>query len=210
MEPRDPVLFDARAALREVNASAWALDLGVLSGGLRVEAEANRPAVAVFEGADRYRLLLVHGATSPPPVVDVGFVLLNPSTADAFRDDPTIRRVKAFASRTAGLGAHVVAVANLYAYRATKPTALSSAMDPIGPRNEAVLRWMSERCRVLVVGFGANREVVDLWHNRAVAMLRGPRGRELVSLGSNKDGSPRHPLYVGGSVPLTVWRAPWE
>ena len=58
------------------------------------------------------------------------FVMLNPSTADAEIDDPTIRRCVGFSKRE---GAGGIAVVNLYAFRATSPADLRQASAPYGP-----------------------------------------------------------------------------
>jgi hypothetical protein len=59
----------------------------------------------------------------------VCFVLLNPSTADETREDPTVRRCIGFA-RSLGYGA--LEVVNLYAYVATDPAELRRAGYPWG------------------------------------------------------------------------------
>ena len=79
----------------------------------------------------RYRLARHWGAGSALP-----FVMLNPSTADADNDDPTIRRCIAFAKRE---GAGGIVVANLFAFRATSPADMLAAPNPFGPENEGHL-----------------------------------------------------------------------
>jgi hypothetical protein len=59
--------------------------------------------------------------------------MVNPSTADAETDDPTIRKVKGFSER-AGYG-HII-VGNLFAFRATDIKQLRTARDPNGPDND--------------------------------------------------------------------------
>ena len=49
---------------------------------------------------------------------NLAFVMLNPSTADAYEDDPTIRRCIGFGQRDAF---DSITVLNLFAGRATKP-----------------------------------------------------------------------------------------
>src|SRR4028119_2392792 len=89
---------------------------------------------AIFDPTRTYRYALwrTWDAARPP----VAFVLLNPSTADARRDDPTIRRCANFA-RTWGFGG--LEVVNLFAFRATHPTDLKCAADPVGPQNDVHL-----------------------------------------------------------------------
>ncbi len=66
--------------------------------------------------------------------------MLNPSTADAHRGDPTIRRVKQLA---AAAGAHHLKVVNLFAARSTNPKNLRDIADPVGPKNDIMIRHSS-------------------------------------------------------------------
>ncbi len=124
------------------------------------------------------------------------FVGLNPSTADAHRDDPTIRRCTGFARRE-GYGGLVVV--NVFAFRATKPTSLFAADDPVGRRNNGVLRRETAGCDVVCCWGnhgrrrGRGAEVLDL--------LRGT-ARSLSHFGLTKKEEPRHPLYVRASAAL--------
>lgn len=127
----------------------------------------------------------------------VTFVMLNPSTADAEVDDPTIRRCKAFARAWGYGGLHVV---NLYAYRATKPRDLWTAADPVGPRNDDIIRGFANTGWPMVAAWGANARP-----DRVEAVLRLLGTSVFQSLGVTKDGHPRHPLYVKGDTPLTPW-----
>lgn len=123
-------------------------------------------------------------------------VMLNPSTADAELDDPTIRRCRSFAQRE-GFGALVVA--NLYAYRAAKPMDLWLAEDPVGPLNDDVL---AELVQVvdggpILCAWGSNAKA-----DRVKAFHTIASGADLVHLGLTAGGLPRHPLYVRGDQPL--------
>src|SRR6185312_12359012 len=80
------------------------------------------------------------------------FIMLNPSTADAEQDDPTIRRCIGFAKRD-GFGA--LTVLNLYALRATDPRELERADDPKGPENDTMLRLHLKRGGTFVAAWGA-------------------------------------------------------
>lgn len=128
------------------------------------------------------------------------FVLLNPSVADAARDDPTLRACISFA-RGAGFGG--VEVVNLFAFRATDPRALRAVADPAGPGNDAAI--LSAACGggMVVCGWGRGGAL----HGRGakVAARLRAAGITLHHLGLTKDGAPRHPLYVARSTVPQVW-----
>lgn len=148
-------------------------------------------------GLYRYRLTRTWGNAAP-----LLFVMLNPSTADASDDDPTIRRCIGFARRE---GAGGIVVANLFAFRSTDPTALEIAPDPIGPDNA---RWIEtcvrETSGPIVAAWGASvpKRLDLLVHMRIVALL--PLDR-LRCLGWTASGAPRHPLYLPAAATLERW-----
>lgn len=121
------------------------------------------------------------------------WVMLNPSTADAHTDDPTIRRCIDF-SRRWGFGG--ITVVNLCSWRATRPDALQDAQDPIGPRTNRVLQEAFAAADALIVAWG---NVPVAFHPRAEAVREAlPPG--VSCLGLTGRGQPRHPLYVPSSV----------
>lgn len=120
------------------------------------------------------------------------WVMLNPSTADAKVNDPTILRCIAFA-RAWGFAS--LEVVNLYALRSSTPTALSTVTDPWGPKIRRYVVEALERCRMVVCAWGASekaKETVPIMET----VLRAS-GRPLVCLGRSNDGSPKHPLARG-------------
>ena len=117
------------------------------------------------------------------------FVMLNPSTANAKRDDPTIRRCMGFA-RAWGFGG--VDVVNLFAFRATDPRALREAADPIGPANDRHLRRAVRSAGLIVLAWGAHEMARDR-AARARPLFNRPGSR---CLGLTQSGEPRHPLYL--------------
>ena len=120
----------------------------------------------------------------------IAFVMLNPSTADAFADDPTITRCINFALRDGDYDEMVVM--NLYAGRATKPDDLFSMRDPVGPDNERYWRALRESSSDIVCAWGADKRAYD----QARTFLEFMGDRELFCLGISKQGCPRHPLYL--------------
>ena len=128
----------------------------------------------------------------------VTFVMLNPSTADAEVDDPTIRRCIGFAK---ALDASGVAVVNLYAYRATQPADLWRCPDPVGPENDETLAMffdMAARYNFpIIAAWGANAKA-----DRVRDVLAMPGAERLQALGLTKHGAPRHPLYLRADTQL--------
>jgi hypothetical protein len=135
----------------------------------------------------RYRLWRRWGDSQKQPVM---WLMLNPSTADASIDDPTIRRCIGF---TTAWGFDCMFVGNLFGIRSTDPSILStvSVAEAEGPENDWHLTDMASQSAFVVCAWGA------------MGGVQPPRG--LVSpggfwcLGTTKHGSPRHPLYVAGS-----------
>lgn len=141
-----------------------------------------------------YRYTLTRRWNEQPAVM---WVMLNPSTADAETDDPTILRCISFA-KFWGLGG--IEVVNLFALRATKPTELQLHADPIGPRNEGILTYaMRYHPGPVVVAWGTKGKLFGA--GPKVALTARPY-RSLFCLGTNADESPKHPLYVKGGTPL--------
>lgn len=123
-------------------------------------------------------------------------IWLNPSTADADIDDPTVRRGVGFA-RAAGCGRLVVL--NLFGWRATDPAQLRVVADPVGPDNDAwIAAAVAEPGAVVVAGWGAR---ADSRRVRAVMGLLGDY--PLFCLGLTAGGGPRHPLYLPATAALT-------
>lgn len=127
----------------------------------------------------------------------VGFIGLNPSTADADLDDPTIRRCVGFA-RAWGYGS--LYMLNLFAFRATLPSTMLKAIYPVGPDNDAVLRAASRRVDLVVAAWGnlgAHRGRDD----EVRAMFKG----RLHYLRLTTLGHPAHPLYLPASLTPQLW-----
>ena len=125
----------------------------------------------------------------------VTWIMLNPSTADATMDDPTIRRCLGF-SRRWGFGG--IVVVNLYAYRATKPTdlwdAAGAGVDPVGPLDDEAIMDAAKDAELVVAAWGAH----GVARNRGLVVTEGltAAGINVDCLGLTKNGQPRHPLYL--------------
>lgn len=131
------------------------------------------------------------------------FIMLNPSKADAHIDDPTIRRCIAFAKRW-GYGG--IVVRNLYAWRATDPAELVNLDDPVGPRNRAALARGDADCTI--AAWGAHPAATGWWNGYPYGWQKTViKRRHLYCLGTNANGSPKHPLYVPSSRTPIRWEA---
>lgn len=124
------------------------------------------------------------------------FIMLNPSTADALKDDPTIRRCIAYAQ---GWGYGMLEVVNLFAWRATFPRELALAPDPVGPENDEYLRHALVISDVAICAWGRHGG------ERAEKVKLLGEQYPLHVLGFNKDGSPVHPLYQKRGLQPVAW-----
>jgi hypothetical protein len=147
---------------------------------------------AVFSDDQVYRYMLWR--KWDPSSESLGWLMLNPSTADADRDDPTIRRCIDFAKRD-GFGG--IVVANLFALRSTDPSHLWTHPDPIGPENDDwIIRVGSMCCGNLVAAWGGTGHSKAWPRIEAVEHLCAEQAIQLDALGVTQHGQPRHPLFV--------------
>lgn len=138
-------------------------------------------------GRYRYRLSRTWDARKLPLV----WIMLNPSTADAEVDDPTIRRCVSFSKRE---GAGGLEVLNLFALRAPDPKQLRVAPDPIGPDNDEWIRQVLHPHTRVVAAWGEHGRHLD----RGPTVLRTLSGLDVLCLGDK----PKHPLYIKGDQPM--------
>lgn len=145
---------------------------------------------AEFSPCGIYRYTLTRKTNCPLRWVKPAlFIMLNPSTADAIKNDPTIRRCISFAERH---GCTDLTVVNLFALRATDPRELTKCEDPIGPLNDQRIAEMIDKHKMglIVAAWGAH----PFAKGRAKDLLK--KYGTFLCLGKTKDGSPKHPLYV--------------
>jgi hypothetical protein len=120
--------------------------------------------------------------------------MLNPSTADASRDDRTVRRCMDFAVRW---GFAAIEVVNLFALRSPHPAALMEVVDPVGPGNATAMRRVLGRADAVIAAWGGVPPALSLQAD--ITRRRLPRGA--LCLGVTRGGEPRHPLYVARVTP---------
>lgn len=147
---------------------------------------------AIIDDTGKYRYLLTRTwDENLPPAV---FVMLNPSTANAEEDDPTIRRCVNFAKKW-DLGG--IKVVNVFAYRATNPKELFKVKEPIGIENEKYIREAVINAGIIILAWGSSCTKLKSGYRKVKEILKD---YETHCLGITKDGFPKHPLYLKGTT----------
>lgn len=126
-----------------------------------------------------------------PQAAIVAFIGLNPSTADAEKNDPTVKRCMRWAHEW---GFHGFVMLNLFAYRATDPSEMLSCRFPIGAENDDIVRhWCFTAHRIVACwgAHGSHRSRSD----EVRAMLKR-LDRAACCFGNTSAGEPKHPLYL--------------
>lgn len=155
-----------------------------------------------FSPCRRYRYTLEHVMDPLLPPRRVMWIGLNPSTADEQQLDPTLRRIRGF-SQAWGFTAFVMT--NVFAYRATRPEDMKAQKDPVGVDNDLWLERMAGDCEVVVAAWGKHGAHAGRAEDVVKKLSSLPRPG-LLCLGTNGDGSPKHPLYVAGATVLVPFR----
>ena len=153
-------------------------------------------ASATFDSTRTYRFRLTR--TWNPDGRRINFLMLNPSTADAFALDPTVRRCVGFARRW-GFGS--LEVTNIFAFRATDPTVLVAQAEPVGVGNDQAIVEAARTADRVVAAWGVRGAHRD--RGMEVIALLADNSVRPLALRVTKHGHPAHPLYVpGDTIPL--------
>lgn len=174
------------------------LDLLRVKPSVQIPTEPIRRSATIV-GDHRYDLTRAWG--SGPPIC---FVMLNPSVADGLQDDPTIWNIMCRSLRW-GFGSLVVV--NVYSFRSSSPAEMKkwrrapecSLWENADRANEHM-----RRCGTVMAAWGAHAL------NEDIDYLLGMEPPALHCLGTNNDGSPRHPLSRGRNwVPMSTRPIPY-
>src|SRR6059036_1567736 len=104
---------------------------------------------AVFSACRRWRYLLWRRWDARLP--SANFLMLNPSTADEVKLDPSCTRARRYAERW-GFGA--VVITNIFAWRATDPEEMKAARDPVGRGNDRAILGAARESALVVCAWG--------------------------------------------------------
>lgn len=159
---------------------------------------------AVFSQCSRYRygLIIEFNPVQEPgqrPKI-LNFVMLNPSTADEMKNDPTVEGCE---RRAREWGYDEVRITNLFALRATDPNLMKADASPIGPENDTFLLGAAQYSDLVICAWGNHGE--HLGRGEEVARMLRHSFVKLHALKLNKSGHPQHPLYIARSVKPTEW-----
>ena len=155
---------------------------------------------AAFSPCRRWRTLLWRRWDARQPAAN--FLMLNPSTADETKLDPTCSRARDFAERW-GYGALIVT--NIFAFRSTKPDGMKAAEDPVGPGNDAAILRAAKKSAIVVCAWG-NHGGFLCRSTEILGKLKAKNIR-LHVLRVNAGGEPAHPLYLPGGLRPISWAA---
>lgn len=155
---------------------------------------------ATISDCEKYRYTLFRQWSEGPTLL---FIMLNPSTADANIDDPTIRRCIQFAKDN-NYGS--LYVGNLYGYRSTDPSFLKTMgiNNSLGENNEKHLKSMIEKSSRIVVAWGRPGNMGTF------QMTQLLKDKIVWCLGANKNRSPKHPLYLAKTTQFELWNKSWN
>ena len=147
------------------------------------------PSGAKFSACRRWRYLLWRCWDPSRPAAN--FLMLNPSTADELKLDPSCTRARNYAERW-GYGGLIVT--NIFGWRATDPKVMKSVKDPVGRGNDAAILRAAREAKLVVCAWGNHGENLELGNE--VLRLLGEANIKLHLLRLNGNGYPAHPLYL--------------
>lgn len=155
---------------------------------------------AIWGGIEKQYRYILYREWNPdlPRMVIIG---LNPSAADEKHDDRTVRKCITFARRE-GYGS--LYMLNIFAFRATNPKELITCLDPVGVGNNFYTLWVCGNISKIICAWGIHGRIF----NRNKEVLKLLKYKQLFCFGMNKDGSPKHPLYLSNNTKLEMLKNP--
>lgn len=154
---------------------------------------------ARFSKCQNYRYELIRKFSDGPKTIN--FIMLNPSTADEFVNDPTIAKCE---NRAIALGYDRMVITNLFAYRATDPNDMKKWYDPIGNDNDYYIYNHATQSDIVVAAWG-NHGSFNL-RSETVKHYCRSHNIKLHALKINYSGEPSHPLYLANNLELFEWK----
>lgn len=159
---------------------------------MKIPPYVKRSFVAWDEKRERRYLLVREWDSKLSKMVFIG---LNSSAADEEYDDRTVRRCMGFAERE---GCGSLTMLNAFSYRTTDPRGIILDDENC---NDGYILFACHNAGKIIVAWGIHGK---MWgrHERLLKLLQG---RTLLCFGKNKDGTPKHPLYMRNDAKLEVF-----
>jgi hypothetical protein len=150
----------------------------------------------IFSADRKYRYLLVHRWESESTERPCMWIALNPSIADESRLDNTLTRIRSLSSV---LGFNTFYMTNLFGLVSTDVRSMKRHPEPVGKDNDHHICRIAAEIPTIFVAWGSHGHHRN--RDQEVLHLLAPIGRtDLRCFGTNKDGSPTHPLYLSGKL----------
>lgn len=150
---------------------------------------------ALLSECGLYRYKLQRGILNPNEDYEprVLWIMLNPSTANAEVDDPTIRKCMGFSKR---LGFNSLWVGNLFGFRATHPKDLFSSSEPVGKDNDHCLQEMIDHCQAVIWAWGSHGTNKRCVSRIEIIKNLDYKNKPVSWVGTTQTGQPTHPLML--------------
>ena len=154
---------------------------------------------ATISTCDQYRYNLIR-KWNPEGNNLVSFVGLNPSTADANKDDPTLLRCISFSK---ALGFDGLILVNLFAYRATSPNVMKEFTHPVGAENDSYIIDAITQTNQTILCWGnhGSHQSRNIEHHDLIE----PHREQYFCFGKTKGNQPKHPLYLSKETALEAF-----
>lgn len=145
---------------------------------------------AIFSPCEKYRYILWR--TWDYWLPKAVFIGLNPSTADAYKDDPTVAKCQRYARSWGGYGG--IVMLNIFAFRATDPGVMKKCPEPVGQDNDEWIKFITKDAPLVVAKWGNHGQ--HLGRSAVVCSYL----KSLKCLDTSKTGEPKHVLYLRGDL----------
>jgi len=158
-----------------------------------------KESIAVFSHCMKYRYYLSRawGKNGGKAIM---FLMLNPSTADEVKNDPTVERCE---RRARAMGYDSFIVCNIFAYRATNPKDMRVQKDPVGQKNDQYIVDAAKVADRVICAWGSHGSFMN--RNEWIRKLLKESGAKVFYLRMTASGNPSHPLYLPYSEEPKEW-----
>lgn len=158
--------------------------------------------VAIFDEDKLYRFFLSIIWDQRLPMLVA--LMLNPSTADHLKNDPTVERI---CRRAAVMRLGGAIILNAFAWRETDRLKMLEVDDPVGELNDRFITdtlLQAKACGWKVLA-GWGNEGAHRGRSARIARMLRESGVQAFCVHLCANGEPGHPLYVAYDDPLLPW-----